>query len=171
MNQILVMKKWSMAGVMVMVFILPGTAWTQSIKRQSISSYGSSGLTENILVGQTAGQSFHTSVGSIGVTVAQGFQQPVLFAVKEISNPFENNLNIVVFPNPASRSVTLASEEETGPSVITVSDVNGRFILSEKVPNLSSHTIHCSSWANGMYLITIHDSKQNSKTLKLIISN
>lgn len=171
MRQYLLYKKWLGCGLFALCAAWPNESGAQSLKRQAISSYGSSGVTENIVISQTAGQSFHTAVGSIGVTVAQGFQQPVLFEVKEIGGAVFKNLNVQVYPNPASRSVTITSEEEIEKSVISVSDINGKHLLSEKIPNLTSHTIDCASWANGVYLITIFDSKQNTKTLRLIISN
>lgn len=171
MRQIFLFKKWFWCGFFAVFTALSNEGDAQSLKRQVISSYGSSGVAENIWFGQTAGQSFHTAAGSIGVTVSQGFQQPVLFSLKEIGDPVFKNLNILVYPNPASRSVTITSEEEIEQSVIAVTDINGKYMFSEKIPNLSSHTIQCASWANGVYLITIYDSKQNLKTLRLIISN
>ena len=171
MRKYLFYKKWLGCGLFAMFTALSNAGDAQSLKRQAISSYGSSGLTENIVVSQTAGQNFHTALGSIGVTVSQGFQQPVLFSVKEIEDPVFKNLNILVYPNPASHSVTITSEEKIEQSVILVSDINGKYLLSEKVQNLFSHTIYCGSWANGVYLITISDSKRNMKTLRLIISN
>lgn len=164
-------KNWISFSLFLAFSTLSYVCGAQSIKRQAISSYGSSGVTENILFGQTAGQSFHTALSNIGVTVSQGFQQPVLFIVKEIGDPIIKNLTLLIYPNPASHSVTITSEEDIEQSVITVRDINGKYLISEKVPNLRSHTIHCGSWANGVYLITISDSKRNMKTLRLIISN
>jgi len=170
MRQILLNKKWFWYGTFAVLISLTQDAYAQSIKRQCISSYGSSVVTENILISSTAGQSFNTAVSSAAVTVSQGFQQPNTFSLKEISNPALNNLNLLVYPNPASRSITITSEKEIEQSVIQVTDINGKYLFSEKVPNLLSHTINCASWVNGVYLITIYDSLQNTKTLRLIIS-
>ena len=112
MRQYLLYKKWFSCGLFTVFIALSNEGDAQSLRRQAISSYGSSGVTENILIGQTAGQSFHTAAGSIGVTVSPGFQQPVLFFVKEIVVPAFKNLNVLVYPNPASRSVIISSEEE-----------------------------------------------------------
>ncbi len=142
----------------------------QSIRRQCISSYGSSVVTENVIIGQTAGQSFSTMGNLSTASVSQGFQQPNTFVVEEIVNLVRPSLNVSVYPNPASRSITIASEEELKSSIIRVTDINGKSLFYEKVANLSTHNINCASWLSGIYLITILDSDQNSKTLKLIIS-
>jgi len=170
MRRNLLNKKWLWYGIFAGFISLTNETYAQSIKRQCISSYGSSVLIENVLIGQTAGQSFNTDMSSAGVTVSQGFQQPNIFSLKEIGDLSSKNLNLLVYPNPASHSITITSENEIEQSLIRVADINGKYLLSEKVPNLSSHTMNCASWANGVYLITIQDSQQNTKTLRLIIS-
>ncbi len=170
MRQNLLNKKWLGYGIFAAILLLPLNNYAQSIKRQSISSYGSSVLTENVLIGQTAGQSYHTEVSVAGVTVSSGFQQPHLFSVKEIGDPVFRTLDVLVYPNPASHSITISSEKEIEQSIIRVADINGKYLLSEKVPSLLSHTMNCASWANGVYLITIQDAQKNTKTLRLIIS-
>lgn len=170
MRQNLLNKKWLVFGLFVVVVSLPLANQAQSIRRQSISSYGSSVVTENVLIGQTAGQSFHTAVSNSGVTISPGFQQPVIFTLKEIAVPAVRTLDVLVYPNPASHSITITSEKQIDQSFISVADINGKYLFSEKVSNLTSHTMNCSAWANGVYLITIRDAQQNFKTLRLIIS-
>ncbi len=162
--------KWSWFVIFIVLLPLSYDGFAQSIRRQCISSYGSSVVTENVLIGQTAGQSFNTEVSTNGVTIAQGFQQSVTFSLKEIVQPAFKNLEVLVYPNPASRSITITSEQEIEQSFIRVTDISGKQVLTEKVPNLVSYTIDCASWVNGVYLITIYDSRQNLKTLRLIIS-
>lgn len=170
MRQNLLYKKWLGYAIFAWLISLTQNNYAQSIRRQCISSYGSSVLTENVLIGQTAGQSFNTEVSINGVTIAQGFQQPVGFTLKEVVQPAFKNLEVMVYPNPASRSITITSEQEIDQTFIRVTDISGKQVMVEKVPNLVSHTIDCASWVNGVYLITIYDSRQNLKTLRLIIS-
>lgn len=170
MRQNFLYKKWLDYALFAMLIPLAQNNYAQSIRRQCISSYGSSVLTENVLIGQTAGQSFSTEVSYNGVIIAQGFQQPVSFSVKEVVQPTFKNLEVLVYPNPATRSITIASEQEIDQSFIRVTDISGKQVWAEKVPKLVSYTIDCASWVNGVYLITIYDSRQNLKTLRLIIS-
>ena len=110
-------------------------------------------------------------VGScIWVTVSQGFQQPVTIALEEIEDQVYTDLNVLVYPNPATRSITISSKEEIPSSFIQVTDINGKYLLTEKVQNLYRHQIDCALWASGVYFITIFDAHQNNKTLRLIIS-
>ena len=157
-------------GIIGTLISLPNVHHAQSIKRQCISSYGASSVTDNVLISQTAGQSFNTTVSSNNISVSQGFQQTNTFSLEEINPILFKTLNISVYPNPATRSITISSLEEIAQSFIEVSDISGKHLLTEKVPNLRSHSINCSSWMNGIYLITIFDTQQNSKTLRLIIS-
>lgn len=156
--------------LILLIGMTPMFIHAQSIKRQSISSYGSSTILENVLIGQTAGQSFNTMVSSGGSTILQGFQQPQTFVVEEIVSPSSKNLEVSVYPNPADRMITIESKIEIEQSYIQVTDVTGKKIFSEKVPALQTHQINCLSWGSGAYYITISDSRQYSKTMKLIIS-
>lgn len=153
------------------IFSLPASdTEAQSIKRQVISSYGSSGISDQLFTGQTAGQSYNTMMSINGVTVSQGFQQPVAFSLEEINVPVYTDLNVIVYPNPATQSITISSKEALTTSIIQVTDVDGKNFLTEKVPNLYRHQIDCSLWANGVYFITILDDHHHNKTLRLIIS-
>ena len=164
-------KKWVWFGCLVFFTMQPNYNYAQSVKRQTISSYGSVVLTDNLIVGQTAGQSYSTK-GCIenSTTLLQGFQQPNTFIVEEINAPSLKNLNLSVYPNPASYSITITGDEMIEQPSIYVQDINGKVIFSENAPDLLMHTINCDSWENGIYLITITDSNKNSKTLRLIIS-
>jgi len=154
----------------VLLFLLSGPVHAQSIKRQSIPAYGSSTQTETVSISQTAGQAYNTTVHPNEITVSPGFQQGPRYHVVQISAPVLNTLNITVYPNPASHSVTLASDAEIEQAIISVTDVNGRFLHSEKVMKLTSHPLRCASWANGVYMITIQDPGRRVKTIRLIIS-
>ncbi len=150
------------------------SAWechAQSIKRQVISSYGSSAvISENITISQTAGQSYNTTANQTNGTLSQGFQQPPSFVVEELKNTTAASLDIQMYPNPASHSITLSSKQEIYNALIQVADANGKIVRSEKIANLKEHKINCAIWANGVYFITIQDATKNNKSLRLIIS-
>lgn len=171
MKQIKLKQKWLLYGSIVASICISNNSFGQSVKRQCVSSYGAVGTTDNVSISQTAGQSYHTMSTSENKTaVLQGFQQPKTFAVEDISNNDLKNLNLLVYPNPASYSVNIRSEEEIIHAFIQVVDINGKYVFSEKVSNLQVHTLNCESWVNGIYFITITDSAKNFKSLKLIIS-
>lgn len=163
-------KTYLLCCILALLSSLPSDNYAQSIKRQVISSYGSSGMSDHVFIGQTAGQSFNTTMSINGVTVSQGFQQPVTIALEEIEDQVYTDLNVLVYPNPATRSITISSKEEIPSSFIQVTDINGKYLLTEKVQNLYRHQIDCALWASRVYFITIFDAHQNNKTLRLIIS-
>lgn len=149
---------------------LPLNNQAQTIKRQCISSYGSSSFTEKTIVKQTVGQPYSTTAISVNsIYVLPGFQQPNLFIIKKQITDDLNNLDIRVFPNPATYSATIYSKEIIEESSIRVIDMYGKTILSDNVKQLQSYTINCNTWKNGIYFITVDDSNKRQTTLKLII--
>lgn len=164
-------KKWILFGCLAFFMFYTGNLSGQSVKRESISSYGSAMLNGNLYVSQSAGQCYNTeSESENNIAILQGFQQPNTFKLEKIEELSEGNLEITVYPNPASFILTIESKEEIEQTSIVVTDINGRKILSEKVNFMQRHSINCQSWPNGFYLIRVQDSNQNSKTLKLLIS-
>lgn len=157
----------------VLLLILAYTnSSAQSVKRQSISSYGSVYAADKLNVSQTAGQSYNTTSSSEKKeAILQGFQQPNTFLIEEVTSDIPQELNLIVYPNPATYSVTLKSDTEMEQSLIQVTDISGKQIYTEKVSNMSQHSINCEMWTNGIYLITITDGlKKTRKTVRLIIS-
>jgi len=164
-------KNWLFYGIVALFVMIPFDNYSQSVKRQCIPSFGSTGTADSISFEQTAGQSYFTAGYSEDNTaILQGFQQPKTFYIEDVSSSSLKNLELSVFPNPADYSFTIKSDEEIEQSFIQVVDINGKYVFSEKVTNLLIHDISCDAWVNGIYLITISDSDQNSKTLRLIIS-
>jgi hypothetical protein len=154
-----------------MVLSISFNVRAQSVKRQCISSYGSTALTGSNTFMQTIGQPYSTTASYVStVSVTQGFQQPVIFKVQPISNRLKKSLNVSVYPNPAIYSVTISSGELIENAIVRVMDANGKLILNSNVPQLQTHKVECSMWTNGNYIITVSDKNQNKSTLKLTIN-
>lgn len=156
---------------LLMFSVAASSLSAQSVKRQVISSYGSSTVTEKTSVSQTAGQSYNTTASSENKTaVLQGFQQPNKFIIEPIENADEFELQLEIFPNPAEYSFTINSDTEIETAKLSVFDANGRLISGKEINKFSSYEMQCSDWAPGVYLISIADQNNNSKTVRLIIS-
>jgi hypothetical protein len=55
-------RKWILYGLIVLFGIMPYNSFTQSVKRQSISSYGAANHdVNNVMVSSTAGQSYNST--------------------------------------------------------------------------------------------------------------
>lgn len=164
-------KKWLWFGLLILFIGPPNQNYAQSVKRQTISSYGATALTDNLIMGQTAGQCYNTTSGvEEGSVVLQGFQQPGTLTIEDLSFFELQDLNISVFPNPAAYSLSVTSLEPIEQALIRVIDITGKQVFYEKVPNLLLYTLYCNSWVKGVYLISVSDSEQNSKTVQLIIT-
>ena len=155
-------------GVVLMLVSYNG--YSQTIARQSISSYGTTSSQDGFSYAQTIGQAYNTQ-STANINVTQGFLQPVSYKIeKEVQNDFEA-LEIKVFPNPSQYRITLQSTEVLKEAFILISDIKGNIIYEQKIQNEREHVINCSSWATGIYLIKIQDDSNKQSISKLIISN
>ena len=166
-NERFIIKVW----LLLISIAVSNTCLSQTIIRQSISSYGGSSLNECILFSNTTGQCYNTiTLSETDISVLPGFQQPNTFSVEEIKEQQNNTINIEVFPNPASFSFTIKNEGKSILTNLNVTDINGREIFFKKISDSVINIIDCSNWENGIYLINISDINCNNKSLRLIIS-
>ncbi|MFH0893809.1 MAG: T9SS type A sorting domain-containing protein [Bacteroidota bacterium] len=171
MKKILLKRKLLTYGIITMLLSLPYSSFSQGVKRQCISSYGSSVLVDNVLICQTVGQSFATaSYSENNTAVLHGFQQPFVYNFKNLNAETNKFLSLIVYPNPATFIVTIESKEKIENPVVQVTDLTGKLIVSDLVASFLSHSIDCSHWENGTYIITVCDKNQNKSSHKLIIS-
>jgi len=86
--------------------------WSQKIVRSSISTMGFRSKTNNVLVQSTVGQSSLTTTekSGEGLVLRQGFQQPTIIESEQ------NDLNVVVYPNPSNGDFTNESKEISIPN-------------------------------------------------------
>ena len=164
-------QKLILYGVFILFLSLPYQNYSQTVIRQCISSYGYASSTTNVGIYQTAGQCFSTvSSTENNSKVLQGFQQPVSYSIEDKDNLLIDQLNVLVYPNPATHNVNIMSQEKIGEIYIQVTDMMGKTILLENISDFNFYSIGCESWSNGIYFISMRDSNQKSKTVKLVIS-
>jgi hypothetical protein len=155
---------------LILLNLLAYQGFTQSVRRQSISSYATVASAETAISGQTAGQCYSTvSYSDKQTSVLSGFQQPVIFKVEDTA-PLRLKTDFILFPNPANYRLTITSLSNAELSFVVVTDIKGKIIFQEELAYLPTHTINCASWVNGIYFVTVADVLQNHKTMKLIIS-
>lgn len=143
----------------------------QTIERQSISSYGTSSTVEGITIQQTVGQPYYTSAYSDKeITISPGFQQSILVIANTLADNMTNNFSLSVYPNPVVNSVSVRIPQELNTAAVQVCDMSGKVYFNEKITNSTTSSINCSEWPNGLYLITLIDSNQNTYSSKFIIN-
>ena len=138
---------------------------SQTLQRQSVASGGTFMQTEGATIQQTVGQSYSTiPYYGTGITYRPGFQQPV-FRIELI----QSNITLNVFPNPATRLVTILSTELLKDALVQVADMNGKLLIHEQMSELKTYSFNCETWANGFYMIAVSDSKKRQYSSKLVI--
>jgi Secretion system C-terminal sorting domain len=144
----------------------------QNIQR---STLGSSGDAAEIMDGD---KSYYVSysVGQNSVigtfrsdnyTIRQGFQQPPI--VVEIVQDLDNNLDVVVYPNPVNTYVTILFSEVLKTSInILVYDISGKVVINKSQNPARSFNLDMSSFASGVYLLklTSEGKKFNARLIK-----
>ncbi|MBL0047607.1 MAG: CotH kinase family protein [Bacteroidetes bacterium] len=74
----------------------------------------------------------------------------------------ENSLQVLVFPNPASKELTILVSDPSEEETLKIETIVGQLILS--IPIKSSALIDVSTWQNGIYIL-----KCGSKAQKIIV--
>lgn len=82
----------------------------------------------------------------------------------------ENVLEVGLFPNPASELLTIICNEQKDLLNIEIKDVSGRIVLIKKIHTKNQRADLYLSLINGIYFITISDSKNRTFHEKLLIT-
>ncbi|MGD9494140.1 MAG: T9SS type A sorting domain-containing protein [Bacteroidales bacterium] len=144
----------------------------QSVKRECISSFGAVVSGDKVTIEQTAGQCYSTLQGAESKTILlQGFQQPNSYLKSNSNESDLLLLEVSVFPNPAAYTFTISCSDEISKAGIAVTDIAGNALYSEMVSGLTSLSIDCHNWTDGIHLVTVTDAQGKSKTVRLIILN
>ncbi|MDH5610380.1 MAG: T9SS type A sorting domain-containing protein [Cyclobacteriaceae bacterium] len=142
----------------------------QSIARQSINASGSSSYVDGFIFRQTIGQPYATRVSDEGKrTVRPGFQQPAYFKIQNIESSLE--MDILVYPNPATSMLYLKSTSVIPDGMLTITDIQGNIIVSRKFDQDQTLQVPCNLWVNGIYFLKISNGNTKSFTSKIIIAN
>ena len=145
----------------------------QSLRRQSIGISGANMVSNGLLVKQSVGQPYATATYyENGLGFRPGFQQPVSSVLrtiigKELSS---SNLQLQLYPNPATSSVRIESAEEITNGILKVMDSHGRLVVNQPLSDVKGLSLNCENWMNGLYLISVSTEGRVSYSSKLIIS-
>lgn len=80
--------------------------------------------------------------------------------------PFHANSTLSVYPNPASQTLYVSSDDATTLTTLVISDLYGKELLHQR--HIHSETIDVSFLKDGIYLLSLTDGVRK-KTTKLII--
>ncbi len=98
----------------------------------------------------------------------EAFDVPVDCLLGVSDNGIDNN-NFVVYPNPSNGEITIKSRVDVGNATISIFDMNGRKVFTQKLEIHTSANVNASKLNTGIYLMQI-ESANRSQTMKLIIN-
>ena len=150
-----------------LVVVLHFSMHAQIVQRQSIGTIGGSYQSGSTFVQQCVGQPFQTQgYYKKGLENRPGFIQAQLISIVPINNTFKKEIGI--YPNPGSTEVQFVFEEGLENIQLKVYSIDGRRLMDEKIIDLSSYSIDCSSWPPSTYLLYLEDLDGNIYYAKLI---
>lgn len=149
------------------LMLLAGYSHSQSLELRVIGSTGDFATTaSNSTLSWTLGEVVTTTENSSTAYLTQGFQQPLLINPLSIGNLDENNVSLLIFPNPTTAEITIQKEnlEELNAELI---NVLGQVIHAYNLVDNSTQ-IDLSELPAANYLLRIRNqSKDEIKTFKI----
>ena len=148
------------AGLFLCVLLSFGQAVIASAGGNATGSTGN----VTFSVGQIV---YTTNSGSAG-TVAQGVQQPFEIQTVLGVNNFNINLQMMVYPNPATNALSLQIKDyNLNEMKYELIDLNGRLIANSKIVTETT-ILQLDAYPAAIYLLNIMQNNQLIKTFKII---
>jgi hypothetical protein len=120
-------------------------------------------------VSYTIGMVNYKSSGNGSATITEGMQQP--YEISVVNGVEETGIGLVtIYPNPTTDFVMLSLPGDAHDMSYTVSDMQGKVLLKEKLTD-SSTDIPMAPMANGTYFVNVFQGKTELKTYKIIKNN
>lgn len=87
---------------------------------------------------------------------------PTLAACTTLSSNEFTASDYQLYPNPAKDKLILKTGKNLGDAILTLSDINGRTVISQKATLLGEVELNISNLASGMYILNIKGEYLNS---------
>lgn len=141
------------------------SATSQTASFELVSSSGESFNNATCQLDWSIGESITATHSAEDYIITQGFHQDdyVITTVEDL----QTDINISVFPNPATDFITINLEASLIPSSVLLSDTNGKAILQRKIFDAESK-LDFSSYTQGVYFLSIKRENKVIKTFKII---
>lgn len=106
-----------------------------------------------------------------GELYVAGISSGIIFKIQDASFgtlDFEKN-EFSLFPNPAKNSISIKLSNDNLATKITIFDLTGKLLLSQKLENNPENTISTAALTKGIYLVSVETENGISYSKKLII--
>jgi hypothetical protein len=158
-------------SILTVILVFAGFAlYGQQISSDVIASSGdnftsSSGISLSFSIGECVTETFSGST----VILSQGFQQGY-YEVVSLSVNENIQVDMNVFPLPATDFITIELGEQGEKYYAEIYDINGRIVLSEELTSESTN-LNLMNFSLGTYILVITDNKRNTLKSMQIIKN
>ena len=99
-----------------------------------------------------------TNFGHEDIFLAKLDTGKVITKINELPNPS----NISIFPNPTPNLLTIDNPNPTTKAfTLSLTNIQGQLLFSEKVEIDKTHTLDLSKFPNGIYFLTLQNEKEN----------
>lgn len=161
----------TMIRIAMITFLVFGVFTSTTQAQQSVNAAGGNGTGSGGSVSFTIGQIDYTCYEGVGGSVNQGVQQfDELSKFLEVTFP-KPNLEMIVYPNPATELVNLKIENYDSDSLsYALFDMQGRQLATNKITHDETQ-IQLNHLASAIYLLTVSDGSKLLKTFKIIKKN
>jgi hypothetical protein len=145
------------------------TSMGQTISSEVVGSAGDyyqnpSGFNLHFTIGEVAISNYETS----GLILSEGFHQTYLDdAVMSIWENSKNNIDLHVFPNPASSWIKIDSDFSENLHV-NISNITGQQVDKIELSANETKEVNIQNLPAGIYLLQFSNDKQLLKTVKII---
>lgn len=134
----------------------------------AVASAGGNATGSGGNVSFSVGQIVYTTNNGTTGTVAQGVQQPFEIQTVLGVNNFYINLQMMVYPNPATNALSLEIKEyNLNELKYELVDLNGRSIANNKIVTETT-ILQLDAYPAAIYLLNIKQNNQLIKTFKII---
>ena len=137
--------------------------------QQSTNTSGGNATGTGGTVSYSVGQMNYTTNTGTGGSACQGVQQPYeIFAITNVDEAKDLNINLSAFPNPTFDFLTLKIESESTKNLsYLLLDINGKLLASQKLDGAETK-IAMNNYAAATYFIQITENNNTLKTFKII---
>lgn len=144
--------------------------FSQSVKRQSINSWGNSTYVDGKSLKQTAGQPSNTAeFKGEKITFRQGFQQIQSHNTVSKTKATESSCQLSLYPNPIVSEALLIVPLKTKSYSIWIYDMLGKVIYSDKNISIEKTTLQSKDFISGEYFVKVLYEDGNSCSIKFIV--
>jgi hypothetical protein len=129
----------------------------QSISKQVISSVGKTQTNSNIKLSYTLGEPLIGLMSSVSNQIGNGYYPSLNLQALNIEDDISDS-ELLIYPNPTSHLLFITHLEYKS-FYISIFDLNGKEIYNGFVSK--GEAIDFSTYSEGIYILTVNDTKKN----------